>query len=56
MFRKMKSFIKDYTHFALVIVAVVTSLALDLSGQDKFAHAVLGISAIISTLPLRQLT
>ena len=51
----MKKFlhaIKRYPHVFLVIVAVLAALPLDLAGADKWAHLILGITAIASTLPL----
>ncbi len=52
MLKKLRLFIKDYKHFSLVVLTALVSLALDLSNQDKYAHLVLAIVALISTIPL----
>jgi heavy metal translocating P-type ATPase len=52
MLKKIRRFFKDYKELAFVIVAIVVGLVLDLVGQDKYAHLVLGVSALIATIPL----
>lgn len=52
MFRKIKLFFRNYKHFGIVVIAALISLGLDLGGYDTIAHYILGITAIISTLPL----
>ena len=51
----MKRFLRAtraYPHVFLVSVAILLSLALDLGNNDKYAHLILGITAMLSTLPL----
>ncbi|MEK7602623.1 MAG: heavy metal translocating P-type ATPase [Patescibacteria group bacterium] len=43
---------KNYRSLTLVILVLVASLALDLTGKDGYAHLVLGVSASIACLPL----
>ncbi len=52
MFKKVTRFFRDYKHFGLVVIAALISLGLDLSGLDVAAHWILGIVAILSTIPL----
>jgi heavy metal translocating P-type ATPase len=52
MFLSIKQFFRDYKHFGIVVVASLISLGLDLGGQDKAAHWILGITAIFSAVPL----
>lgn len=52
MFKKLGSAIAAYKHFSLVVLTMLVSLGLDLSGNDKYAHILLGTTAIASTLPL----
>lgn len=52
MVNKIKSFIKNYKHFSLVVLAMTVSLGLDLANQDKYAHLLLSITAILSLIPL----
>ncbi|NBU33049.1 cadmium-translocating P-type ATPase [bacterium] len=52
MIKKLQSFVKEYKHFALVVVAMLVSLGLDLANQDKYAHLLLSITAIGSLIPL----
>jgi heavy metal translocating P-type ATPase len=44
--------IRAYPHVFIVTVAIIASLVLDLSNQDKWAHLILGVTAALSTLPL----
>ncbi len=50
--RKFLKAIRAYPHVFLVSVAVLIALPLDLGGLDKWAHLILGITALVSTLPL----
>jgi heavy metal translocating P-type ATPase len=50
--KKLKLFVKNYRSLALVILAMIVGLGLDLAGKDTWAHWVLGSSAIIACLPL----
>jgi heavy metal translocating P-type ATPase len=52
VFGKIKNFIKDYKALSLVIVVIIVSLILDLSGYDTAAHWLLGTYSIIASLPL----
>lgn len=52
MIRKVRSFFRDYKHFGLVLLAIIVSLGLDLSGKDVYAHWILGGTALLSALPL----
>jgi heavy metal translocating P-type ATPase len=52
MFRKIKSFFRDYKHFGFVTVAALISLGLDLGSVDTAAHWILGATALLSTIPL----
>lgn len=50
--KKILMAIRAYPHVFLVTVAILIALPLDLGGLDKWAHLVLGITALTSTLPL----
>ena len=50
--RKFLRAIKKYPHVFLVSVVILASLALDLGNQDKWAHLILGVTAMLSTIPL----
>lgn len=50
--RKFLRAIRAYPHVFLVTVAALVALALDLGGQDTIAHLILGVTAIVSILPL----
>ena len=52
MLKKLRLFIKEYKHFSLVVFTALESLALDLANQDKIAHVVLAVVALLSTIPL----
>ncbi len=52
MLKRLKSFAKNYTQLVLVIIAIIIGLALDILGKDKFAHIILGGSALIAAIPL----
>ena len=52
MFKKVTRFFRDYKHFGVVTFATLISLGLDLGGLGTLAHWILGVVAIISTLPL----
>lgn len=52
MFTKVKHAIKRYPHVFIVILTVLVALPLDLLGQDKWAHLLLGGVALASTIPL----
>ncbi len=52
MFSKISDFFRTYKHFGIVLIAIVISLILDLTGQDKIAHLILAATALGSTLPL----
>lgn len=50
--KKTRTFFGHYKQLGLVIIAVLLAAGLDLSGNDVIAHWVLGVTAIISVLPL----
>lgn len=50
--KKIRKFFGHYKQLGLVIIAMLLAAGLDLSGNDVIAHWVLGITAIISVLPL----
>ncbi len=52
MLKKIRTFFGEYKQLALVIVAVVVAAALDLSGNDTAAKAVLAVSAGLNAIPL----
>lgn len=52
MFSKIKNFIKEYKAFALVVLVIIVSLALDLTGYDTAAHWLLGTYSILASIPL----
>ncbi len=52
MINKVKSFVKNYKHFAFVVVATVISLGLDIAGKDGLSHLLISITAISSLIPL----
>ncbi len=52
MFKKIASAIKAYPHVCIVALVILIAIPLDLIGQDTYAHWLLGITAIASTLPL----
>lgn len=52
MLGKISRFFKTYKHFGIVLLSILVSLVLDIQGQDKYAHIVLGGVALISVLPL----
>lgn len=52
MIHNLKSFIKNYKHFTIVVVSMLASLGLDLANQDKYAHLLLSITALASLIPL----
>ncbi|MEI7632554.1 MAG: heavy metal translocating P-type ATPase [bacterium] len=52
MLKKLRLFVKEYKHFSVVVASVFVSLILDVANQDKYAHIILAIVALISTLPL----
>lgn len=49
---KVRHFFGEYKQLGFVIVAILAAGAFDLSGRDPVAHWILGITAVISTLPL----
>ncbi|MCA9332984.1 cadmium-translocating P-type ATPase [Candidatus Saccharibacteria bacterium] len=52
MLKKIKAFVSNYKQLAVVLLVFVAGLVLDLSGRDRFAHLLLGVSSIIVTIPL----
>lgn len=52
MLKKMRHFFREYKQLGFVLITVIIGLALDLAGQDHWAHIVLGGSAIINVIPL----
>jgi len=52
MLGKISRFFRTYKHFGIVILAILTSLLLDLRGNDLAAHWILGVTAIASAIPL----
>lgn len=52
MIKKLKAFIKGYSHFSIVLVAALASAALDITNNDKYAHLLLATVALVSTIPL----
>ncbi len=52
MLKKIRHFFKEYRELGLVILASIIGLILDVSGHDSAAHLVLGISALLATIPL----
>lgn len=52
MFKKIGSAIREYKHFTAVVLVMLVSLALDLGNQDNYAHVLLAVTALLSTVPL----
>ncbi len=52
MLTKLRHFFKEYRELGFVILAMVVGLALDIGGFDTAAHWVLGLTALIATIPL----
>lgn len=52
MFKKLGSIISTYKHFSVVVLVMLVALGLDLANKDSYAHLLLGVTAIVSTLPL----
>lgn len=52
MLKKLIHFFREYSHFGLVVLAILISLGLTIAGQDKIAHIILGATALISAMPL----
>ena len=52
VFRSIRKFFSEYKMLAVVLVMFVVGLTLDLTGNDTAAHWVLGVSAIVATIPL----
>jgi len=52
MIKKISAFIKEYSHFSLVLVSALAAIALDLTNNDKYAHILLAVIALVSTIPL----
>ena len=52
MLKNVRHFFKDYKQLGFVLVATIIAAGLDITGRDAVAHLLLGITAIISVLPL----
>src|SRR5688572_3740864 len=52
MLKKFRHFFKEYRLLSFVIIAILLGLALDLLGQDRYAHLILGGTALIAVIPL----
>ena len=52
MLKNVRHFFKDYKQLGLVLVATIIAAGLDITGRDSVAHLLLGVTAIISVLPL----
>jgi heavy metal translocating P-type ATPase len=52
MLKKIRQFFKEYKQLGFVVISLIVGIALDLAGQDKWSHIVLGGSALISVVPL----
>ncbi len=52
MFKKTWRFFLRYRQLGIVLLAAIVALALELSKQPSLAHWLLGVTAIISVLPL----
>lgn len=50
--KKLLHFFKHYKHLTVVIISILASLALTLSGQTTAANIILGVTAAISVIPL----
>jgi heavy metal translocating P-type ATPase len=52
MLRRVVHFLKEYRQLSFSIIAALAGLILDLAGFDPAAHWVLGIGALLVTIPL----
>ncbi len=52
MLKKVSDFFKEYLHFGLVVIAIIISVILVLTGYSKASHILLGATALISALPI----
>jgi heavy metal translocating P-type ATPase len=52
LLKKVLRFFRDYKQFGFVLVAILLSLGLDFGGFDTAAHWILGVTALVSTVPL----
>lgn len=52
MLKKVRQFFKEYLHFGLVIIAIVTAIGLTLAGYNSAANILLGATALLSSLPI----
>ncbi len=52
MLKKFRRFFKHYKQLGFVVITFIIGVALDLTGNDKAAHWVLGMSALINAVPL----
>lgn len=52
MLDKAGHFFREYSHFGLVIVALLLGLGLTIGGKDKAAQVLLGTTALVSAIPL----
>ncbi len=52
MLKKIRLFFKEYRELGFVTIAIIVGLTLDLIGYDYASHVVLGVSALIATVPL----
>lgn len=52
MLTRIRRFFNEYRALGFVVIAILTGLVLDLTGNDTAAHWVLGTSALIAVIPL----
>ena len=50
--RKIAKYFKEYKQFGLVLLSIIISLVLELSGYKTAAHTILAISALLNVIPL----
>ncbi|MEO5627395.1 MAG: heavy metal translocating P-type ATPase [Candidatus Saccharimonadales bacterium] len=50
--KKLINFFRTYKHLAIVIIAVLASLALTIAGQTTIANIILGVTGALSAIPL----
>ena len=52
MLKKILNFVKEYTHFSIVVIVMLVSLGLALGDYDKAANILLSVTALLSALPI----
>lgn len=52
MLKKILNFVKEYSHFSVVLIVMVVALGLTLGDYDKAANIILAITALLSALPI----